>query len=210
MPRFSRWCRRLLGTTCIVADLAAATAAWRESNGAFDFVTLAGDLLNRHGIYTGGYVNGNGNGKAAVVDSRPQKSNRRIADRRSRNCRNKSAKLSRRKGALQSEQTELQASLQQAQTELRTQEVAIATREGEFNALQNSQRAAAPEDRHGRLRNPKPRGAGTGRLAETRSISPHRVGELETRERDLQAAGRRIHTRLWKICGSSAMRRTRR
>jgi len=41
---------------------------------------------------------------------------------------------------LLSEQTELQASLQQAQTELREQEVAIATREGEFKALQNSNR----------------------------------------------------------------------
>ena len=50
------------------------------------------------------------------------------------------AEISRRKGALQSEQTELQAGLQQAQTELREQEVAIATHEGEFNALQNSQR----------------------------------------------------------------------
>ena len=50
------------------------------------------------------------------------------------------AEISRRKGALQSEQTELQAGLQQAQTELRAQEVAIATHEGEFNALQNSQR----------------------------------------------------------------------
>ena len=47
---------------------------------------------------------------------------------------------SRRKGALLSEQTQLQAGLQQAQTELRTQEVAIATRQGEFNALQNSAR----------------------------------------------------------------------
>jgi len=42
--------------------------------------------------------------------------------------------MSRKRGALVSEQTELQASLQQAQTELREQEVAIATREGEFNA----------------------------------------------------------------------------
>src|SRR6185295_1718894 len=47
---------------------------------------------------------------------------------------------SRRRGALLSEQTEIQASLQQAQTELREQEVAIATREGEFNALENSRR----------------------------------------------------------------------
>ena len=50
------------------------------------------------------------------------------------------AEISRRKGALQSEQTELEAGLQQAQSELRAQEVAIATHEGEFNALQNSQR----------------------------------------------------------------------
>jgi chromosome segregation protein len=48
---------------------------------------------------------------------------------------------SRRKGALQSEQTALQASLQQAQTELRNQEVAIAEREGEFKALETSQRS---------------------------------------------------------------------
>src|SRR5207344_122255 len=50
------------------------------------------------------------------------------------------AEISRRKGALQSEQTELQASLQAAQSELRQQEVAIATHEGEFKALQNSLR----------------------------------------------------------------------
>ena len=47
---------------------------------------------------------------------------------------------SRRKGALLSEQTQLQAGLHEAQTELRTKEVAIATRQGEFNALQNSAR----------------------------------------------------------------------
>ena len=52
----------------------------------------------------------------------------------------KVAEASRKRGALLSEQTELQASLQEAQTELRQQEVAIATREGEFNALQNSNR----------------------------------------------------------------------
>jgi len=50
------------------------------------------------------------------------------------------AEASRRRGALLGEQTELQASLQQAQTELRQQEVAIATREGEFKALTTSHR----------------------------------------------------------------------
>src|SRR5205814_3848482 len=50
------------------------------------------------------------------------------------------AEISREKGALQAEQSELQAGLLQAQTELRAQEVAIATHQGEFNALQQSQR----------------------------------------------------------------------
>ena len=53
---------------------------------------------------------------------------------------NRVAEMSRKRGVLLGEQTELQASLQQAQTELREQGVAIATREGEFNALQNSNR----------------------------------------------------------------------
>ena len=44
--------------TRIVRDLDAATAAWRESNGAFHYVTLGGEMLSRHGVYTGGYNNG--------------------------------------------------------------------------------------------------------------------------------------------------------
>src|SRR5207245_626673 len=56
--------QRLLGLTFIVGDLSSATAAWRETDGTFDFVTLSGELLSRHGVYTGGYLNGNGSGKA--------------------------------------------------------------------------------------------------------------------------------------------------
>ena len=85
-------------------------------------------------------------GKAPGFHSRPQKSDRRIAGATWRNCRSSVDEASRKRGALLSEQTELQASLQQAQTELREQEVAIATREGEFNALQNSSAPAAPEN----------------------------------------------------------------
>jgi chromosome segregation protein len=130
---------RLLGETCIVRDLPAATAAWLETNGAFHYVTLSGELLSRPGIYTGGHLNGNGNGKgaASILGRRNQIAELQAALDR---LQEQVAELSRRKGALQSEQTELQASLQQAQTELRAQEVAIATHEGEFNALQTSQR----------------------------------------------------------------------
>jgi chromosome segregation protein len=129
----------LLGVTRLVRDLDAATAAWNESKGAFHYVTLSGDVLSSHGVYTGGYNNGNGDGKAPA--SILGRSNQ-IAELRSALAivQETVAELSRRKGALQGEQAQLEASLQQAQSELRAQEVAIATHEGEFNALHNSQR----------------------------------------------------------------------
>ena len=131
--------QNLLGRTVIAPDLAAAGVAWRECGGAFDFVTPAGDLLDRHGVFTGGCANGNGSGKApaSILGRKNQ-----IAElRRAAAALQESVtEASRRKGALLSEQTQLQAGLHQAQTELRTQEVAIATRQGEFNALQNSAR----------------------------------------------------------------------
>ena len=128
----------LLGNTWIVPDLAGATAAWREVNGEFDFVTRGGELLNRHGIFTGGSQNGNGGKAPSSILGRKNQ----IAELQTQLAAllEQVNEISRRKGALQSEQTALQASLQQAQTELRQQEVAIATHEGEFKALQNSQR----------------------------------------------------------------------
>jgi chromosome segregation protein len=130
--------QRLLGQTFIVADLATATSAWRESNGAFDFVTQGGELLNRNGIFTGGNANGNGSGNASSILGR--KNQITELQTAANALQEQVNEISRNKGALLSEQTELQASLQQAQTELRTQEVAIATRQGEFNALENSKR----------------------------------------------------------------------
>jgi chromosome segregation protein len=129
---------RLLGSTRIVRTLDAATAAWRESHGSFDYVTLTGELLSQQGIYTGGCANRNGNARAASILARKNQ----IAELQSTlgTLEQRVAELSRRKGGLQAEQTELQAGLQQAQTELRSQEVAIATHEGEWNARQNSHR----------------------------------------------------------------------
>jgi chromosome segregation protein len=130
---------RLLGTTRIVRDLNAATIAWRQSGGAWHYVTLGGELLSCHGIYTGGSQNGNGDGKAAasILGRKNQIAALRV---QLASLQEQVADLSRAKGVLQSEQIELQAGLQQAQTELRAQEVAIATHEGEFTALQTSQR----------------------------------------------------------------------
>lgn len=130
---------RLLGLTRIVRDLESATAAWRETGGAYHYVTLKGELLSRHGVFTGGHTNGNGQGKA-VASILARKNQIVELQGALASLQEQVGEVSRRKGALQSEQTELQASLQQAQTELRAQEVAIATHEGEFNALQNSRR----------------------------------------------------------------------
>ena len=130
--------RRLLGRTLIVPDLATATAAWQNGGHGFEFVTLGGELLSRHGVYTGGCLNGNGSGKApsSILGRRNQ-----IAELQAQldQLQAQIAESSRQKGALLSEQTGLQASLQTEQTELRAQEVAIATHEGEVKALQNSQ-----------------------------------------------------------------------
>jgi chromosome segregation protein len=134
--------QRLLGQTVIAPDLATATAAWRETNGACDFVTPAGELLNRHGIFTGGYLNGHGSsqGAASILGRKNQIAELVAATTEFQENVNE---ISRQKGALTSEQTQLQAGLQQAQTDLRTQEVAIATRQGEFKALENSARMLA-------------------------------------------------------------------
>jgi chromosome segregation protein len=131
--------KALLGRTFIASDLATATAQIQNGHAGCDFVTLTGDLLSRHGIYTGGYLNGHGNprGPASILGRKNQISelHGELTEVQLR-----VAEMSRKRGALLGEQTELQASLQQEQTELREQEVAIATREGEFNALQNSNR----------------------------------------------------------------------
>ncbi|MGO9587852.1 MAG: chromosome segregation protein SMC [Limisphaerales bacterium] len=138
-PSVEKLLKALLGRTFIASDLATATAQIQNGHAGCDFVTLTGDLLSRHGIYTGGYLNGNGNPKApASILGRKNQINELQGELTE--VQTRVAQMSRKRGALLGEQTELQASLQQAQTELREQEVAIATREGEFNALQNSNR----------------------------------------------------------------------
>ncbi|HZF01957.1 MAG TPA: chromosome segregation protein SMC, partial [Methylomirabilota bacterium] len=138
-PSVEKLLRALLGHTFIASDLATATAQIQNGHAGCDFVTLKGDLLSRHGIYTGGYLNGHGNPKApaSILGRKNQ-----ITDLQNNltEVQNRVANASRKRGTLLNEQTELQASLQEAQTELREQEVAIATREGEFNALTNSNR----------------------------------------------------------------------
>jgi chromosome segregation protein len=138
-PSVEKLVKGLLARTFIASDLPSATKQLQNGHAGCDFVTLSGDLLNRHGIYTGGYLNGAGNGKApsSILGRKNQIAELQVA---LAELQEKIAEISRSKGALQGEQTELQASLQEAQTELRQQEVAIATRQGEFTALENSRR----------------------------------------------------------------------
>ena len=138
-PNVEPLLKSLLGRTFIAADLTTATAQIQNGHAGCDFVTMGGELLNRHGIYTGGYLNKGSNGKApsSILGRKNQitELQAELAE-----LQKLVEDASRKRGELLSEQTELQASLQQAQTELRVQEVAIATREGEFKALQNSNR----------------------------------------------------------------------
>lgn len=127
--------RKLLERTCFATDLATATAAWRESNGYFDFVTPSGEVLTRQGVYTGG--SGNNKASTSVLARKNQIEELKAAVAQLQEQVNDASK---HKGALQSEQTALQASLEQARTDLRSREVAVATRQGEFNALQSSLR----------------------------------------------------------------------
>lgn len=169
----------LLGSTRIAPDLAAATVAHRESNGAFDFVTLTGELLTRHGVFTGGSANGTGKGSASILARKNQID---VLKNELAALQTQVEEASRRKGGVQSEQTELQAGLQQAQTELRQTEVTIATRQGELRALEQSQRtlnqkietvvyeiqSLAEQDREGNQK---------------REEMSQRLSELETREK---------------------------
>src|SRR6185436_14420942 len=138
-PSVDKLVRSLLGRTFLTTDLTAATEQIQNGHAGCDFVTMEGDLLSRHGVYTGGYLNGHGNPKApaSILGRKNQISELQTEVEE---IKERVAEASRRRGAMLSEQTELQATLQQAQTELREQEVAIATREGEFNALENSRR----------------------------------------------------------------------
>jgi chromosome segregation protein len=174
--------RKLLARACVAPNLAAATEAWRESNGYFDFVTPAGEVLSRAGVFTGGSGNTSGKPASSVLARKNQIEELQILLAQ---LQEQVTEASRQKGAIQSEQTALQASLEQARTELRSQEVAIATRQGEFNALQSSlrnlgQKMETVAYEHQRL------AAQDNEGSEKRNAVATRISELESRENALQ------------------------
>jgi chromosome segregation ATPase len=90
----------LLGETLIVPDLNTATVALRETDGAYDFVTLQGEMLSRHGVYTGGYANGAGKTPGSILGRRNQISDLQAAVAKAQE---RMDEFSRRKGALTGE-----------------------------------------------------------------------------------------------------------
>jgi chromosome segregation protein len=184
--------KSLLGRTYIVPNLAAATEFWNQKPGERDFVTLDGELLDRHGVFTGGTKNGNGGAMSSLLARKNQIEQLRV---QLTELQGQVDVASRAKGALQSEQTQLQAGLQEAQSQLRKQEVEIATREGEYNVLQNSLRvlhqkidtvvyeiqSLGEQDREGK---------------DKREALAANISELEKRDEELQGSVQGLNTGL--------------
>lgn len=129
--------QRLLGRTLLVESLEAARQVYESGQGDFDFVTPDGDLLSAGGVFTGGRSRKGGKASGSILARKNEMEEIRtkLAD-----LAGKIEAANKVRGEMQAEQTALQAGLQEAQSELRRQEVQIATSEGEFRALQNSLR----------------------------------------------------------------------
>jgi chromosome segregation protein len=61
-PSYEKVVRFLLGDALIVRDLPAALALWQEQGGRRTLVTLDGEVLDPHGVVTGGPLEGEGHG----------------------------------------------------------------------------------------------------------------------------------------------------
>lgn len=129
----------LLGRTYIVPDLQTATNALMNGHRGCDFVTVKGELLNRYGIFTGGYLNGNGS--SSSPSSILGRKNQIVALRDElRKLHTEIDRLNSKRNELTSEQKSLMLNLQEAQKQLHDCELSIIQRESEQKALQNSLR----------------------------------------------------------------------
>lgn len=127
----------LLGRTLIVPDLQTATACWLNSYAGFDFVTINGDMLSRHGIYTGGATNGNGNrpSPASILARKNQ-----ITTIRSEldKLQQELARTDQACNKLRCEQAALETELNRTLAELHSAELEIAKRQTDLASLQNT------------------------------------------------------------------------
>jgi chromosome segregation protein len=61
-PAYERLARFLLGDATIVRDLSSALEIWQSGGGAGTLVTMDGEVLDPHGVVTGGPLEGEGHG----------------------------------------------------------------------------------------------------------------------------------------------------
>jgi chromosome segregation protein len=138
-PSIQPLLNRLLGHTRIVTTLDEATRASTKHNHPFDYVTLTGEVLTRHGVFTGGDLGGSESptNPASILGRKNQ-----IAQLQNQlaTLATELTETSRHKGQLSAQHTSALACLQSSQTDLRNREVAIATREGEVTALHHALR----------------------------------------------------------------------
>ena len=131
----------LLGSVYIVDDLAMATDCWKKSGRCVSFVTLRGETLSPCGVFTGG---GNAQDGKNLTTSILARKNRILQLEEEVGVGQVSVdEASRRKGQLHSEIQSLESGLQDAQSELKAREVAIATSEGEQRALSSAHQVLA-------------------------------------------------------------------
>jgi chromosome segregation protein len=126
----------LLGSVYIVDDLETAALFWRDSGRCVSFVTRRGETLSPCGVFTGGGALADGKNLTTSILARKNKIVE--LDEQVAVIQVEVADASRQKGKISAEITSIQAGLQEAQSELKAREVAIATSEGEFRALKTS------------------------------------------------------------------------
>ncbi|MBO7108328.1 MAG: chromosome segregation protein SMC, partial [Verrucomicrobia bacterium] len=128
--------RRLIGRAWIVPDLTAATRFWQQHPGQWEFVTGGCEILTRDGIFVGG------SRKEVPVSSSILGRKNEIADLKTdiQKVEAEIEEVRRQRETIAAGQKKSQEDLLRLQSEIRSHEMAVATRLGEFRVLENSLR----------------------------------------------------------------------
>lgn len=128
--------KRLVGNAWIVSDLAQATQLWNQAPGQLEFVTQTCEILTQGGIFVGG------SRKEVPVSSSILGRKNEIADLKVEieKLEAEVNQLKTSRETVSSNQKKFQESLLQIQSEIRNHEMAVATRLGEYRALENALR----------------------------------------------------------------------